>query len=79
MTQRRRLSRAQVERDPRREVRPGVSAATWWGVDTLATPIRTERIEVPFTMETLEAAICGAHAAITSASGAPVLIVRGRA
>lgn len=38
MTQRRRLSRAQVERDPRREVRPGVSAATWWGD---AAPMRT--------------------------------------
>ncbi|MDO9020590.1 MAG: hypothetical protein Q8S73_37045 [Deltaproteobacteria bacterium] len=37
MSQRRRMSRAQVERDPRREVRPGVSAATWWhgGVDAL--------------------------------------------
>lgn len=31
MTQRRRLSRAQVAATPEREVRPGVSAATWWG------------------------------------------------
>jgi len=33
VTQRRRLSRAAVARDPSREVRPGVSAATWWGDD----------------------------------------------
>ena len=31
MTQRRRMSRAQVERDPTREVRPGISARTWRG------------------------------------------------
>jgi len=30
VTQRRRVSRAQVERTPEREVRPGVSARTWW-------------------------------------------------
>lgn len=57
MTQRRRMSRAQVERTPGREVRPGVSAATWWGDDTIATPITTERLEVPFTMDVLESAI----------------------
>ena len=30
MTQRRRLSRAQVAATPGREVRPGISARTWW-------------------------------------------------
>lgn len=30
MTQRRRLSRAQVAATPGREVRPGISAAMWW-------------------------------------------------
>ncbi len=31
MTQRRRLSRAQVAATPGREVRPGISARMWWG------------------------------------------------
>ena len=38
MTQRRRMSRAQVERTPEREVHRGVSASTWWGEVNAALP-----------------------------------------
>lgn len=38
VTQRRRLSRAQVAAGAGREVRPGISARTWWG----AVPVRSD-------------------------------------
>ena len=38
MTQRRRLSRAQVAATPGREVRPGISARTWWPDDLALWP-----------------------------------------